>query len=105
MDRNYTCPVLGDYLHREAQSVVLMDNDSTNMSDEIEEAIQDAGAVLVYSPPYSLHLNPIENFFVCIKNVAKRVTHDGARCPWYALRAPARGQWRFWEMVLPFGRR
>ena len=37
--KEYLCPLLGDYALGEKRSVVLMDNVSTHMSDEIEAAI------------------------------------------------------------------
>ena len=64
--------MLGNYLLGEARSVVLMDNASTHMSDEIANAIEATGAVLIYSAPYSPHLNPIENYFYVYKKYLKR---------------------------------
>ena len=70
--KNYLCPVLGRYQFGEARSVVLMDNASTHMSSAVEDAIKEAGAVLIYMPPYSPFLNPIENFFYIYKAYLKR---------------------------------
>ena len=56
----YLCPMLGDYALGEARSVVLMDNVSTHMSNEIEEVIAATGAILIYGAPFSPHLNPVE---------------------------------------------
>ena len=61
--KEYLCPILGSYELGEARSVVLMDNASTHMSDEIEKAITATGAVLIYGAPFSPHLNPIEYYF------------------------------------------
>ena len=55
--------MLGNYDRGEARSVVLMDNASTHMSDEIEKAIESTGAILIYGAPFSPHLNPIELYF------------------------------------------
>ena len=68
----YLVPVLGRYEHGEPRSVVLMDNASTHMSLEVENAILNAGAILIYSPPYSPEFNPIENYFVLYKAYIKR---------------------------------
>ena len=70
--KDYLCPMLGSYELGEPRSVVLMDNASTHMSDEIEDLITATGAVLIYSPPYSPHLNPIELYFGMYKKYLKR---------------------------------
>ena len=43
-----------------AGDVVAMDNLSVHKLKHIQELIQDAGARLLYLPPYSPDLNPIE---------------------------------------------
>ena len=48
--------MLGNYENGEPRSVVLMDNASTHMSDEVELAIRSTGAILIYSAPLSPHL-------------------------------------------------
>ena len=70
--KNYLCPVLGNYEHGEPRSIVYMDNASTHMADEVEDAIRGVGAFLIYGPPYSPHLNPIEPFFGRYKAHLKR---------------------------------
>ena len=42
------------------------------MNIEVENAIKEAGAVLIYLPPYSPWLNPIENYFFIYKSYLKR---------------------------------
>ena len=49
-----------------------MDNASFHRSDRIEEMCSDAGVKLVYLPPYSPDLNPIEEFFSELKAFIKR---------------------------------
>ena len=68
----YLSPVLRSYELGEARSVVLMDNASTHMCDEIEDAIAKTGAILIYGAPYSPHLNPIEYYFSQYKAYLKR---------------------------------
>ena len=63
--KNYSCPMLGNYERGEARSVVLVDNASTHMGDEIEAAIAMTDAILIYGAPFSPHLNPIEYYFAC----------------------------------------
>ena len=70
--KTYLCPVLGRYQYGEPRSVVFMDNAVTHMSHEVESAINDTGAVLIYGAPYSPHLNPIENYFFIYKVYLKR---------------------------------
>ena len=70
--KEYLCPVLGNFEMGEPRSVVLMDNASTHMSEEVEEAIAATGAILIYAAPYSPHLNPIENYFALYKAYLKR---------------------------------
>jgi len=70
--KEFLCPVLGKYEFGEVRSVVLMDNASTHMLDEIQRAINAAGAVSIYGPPFSPHLNPIEPYFNLYKSHLKQ---------------------------------
>jgi transposase len=56
----------------ERNSVLIMDNASFHHSDHIEQMCDDAGVKLVYLPPYSPDLNPIEEFFAELKTFIKR---------------------------------
>ena len=47
--------------------IVIMDNASIHKSPKIREAIEKAGCSLVYQPPYSPDLNPIEHFWRHLK--------------------------------------
>ena len=58
----------------EERSVVYMDNASTHMTEEVEAAIHETGAVIIYGAPYCPHRNPIENFFSLYKKHLKRNT-------------------------------
>jgi transposase len=46
---------------------VIMDNLPSHKGNQVREAIEAAGAFLLYLPPYSPDLNPIENAFSKIK--------------------------------------
>ena len=70
--KTYLCPVLGNYEYGEPRSVVLMDNASTHLGDEVERAIESTGAILIYSAPYSPCLNPIELYFGEYKKYLKK---------------------------------
>ena len=47
--------------------IVVMDNLGSHKVDGIRQAIQARGAKLLYLPPYSPDLNPIEQFFAKLK--------------------------------------
>lgn len=47
--------------------VVVMDNASFHKSKLIKEAIEEAGCKLIFLPPYSPDLNPIEKFWANLK--------------------------------------
>lgn len=52
--------------------VVIMDNVSFHKIIGVKEAIEAAGAQLVFLPPYSPDLSPIENMWSKIKSVIKK---------------------------------
>lgn len=55
---------------------VVMDNCSIHKGEEIRRLIEEAGAKLVYLPPYSPDFSPIENFWSKVKSILKTL---GAR--------------------------
>ena len=61
--KTYLYPILGSYELGEVWSVLLMDNASTHMLNEVEAVIAETGAILAYRAPYYPHLNPIQYFF------------------------------------------
>ena len=56
----------------EPKSVLIMDNASFHHSANIEQLCVEAGVKLLYLPPYSPDLNPIEEFFAELKTFIKR---------------------------------
>lgn len=52
--------------------VVIMDNLSSHKVAGVQEIIEDTGATLLYLPPYSPDLNPIEMLFSKIKAALRR---------------------------------
>ncbi|KAI2734408.1 hypothetical protein DTO013E5_9997 [Penicillium roqueforti] len=56
----------------EPKSVLVMDNASFHHSGRIAQMCADAGVKLVYLPPYSPDLNPIEEFFAELKGFIRR---------------------------------
>ena len=63
-------PLCGRWL--ELKSVLIVDNASFHHTERIEQNCYDAGVKLVYLPPYSPDLNPIEAFFTELKAFIKR---------------------------------
>lgn len=53
--------------------VVIMDNLGSHKVDGVRQAIETAGAKLLYLPPYSPDLNPIEQFFSKLKAYLRKV--------------------------------
>ncbi|CAG8418811.1 unnamed protein product [Penicillium salamii] len=49
-----------------------MDNASFHHSDRIKQMCSEAGVKLVYLPPYSPNLNPIEEYFAELKAFIRR---------------------------------
>ena len=49
------------------KSVLVMDNASFHHSEQIEQRCSEAKVKLVFLPPYSPDLNPIEEFFAELK--------------------------------------
>ena len=70
-------------------AIVVMDNASTHMSSEVANLIENAGAYLLYTAPYSPDLNPIEMMFSLYKQYFKRHHNkfriDHVRVHWDAL--------------------
>lgn len=56
--------------------VVVMDNLGAHRPKRVRELIEERGCELVYLPPYSPDLNPIEEAFSKVKNILRRI---GAR--------------------------
>ena len=53
-----------------------MDNASTHMSEEARESIENAGAYLLYSAPYSPDLSPMKYCFNMYKAYLKRHSRE-----------------------------
>lgn len=54
------------------QSVVVMDNASFHKQPEMQNALAAAGHTLLYLPPYSPDLNPIEHKWAQIKALRRK---------------------------------
>ena len=53
--------------------VILMDNYSPHKGERIEQLIKAAGCEILYTPPYSPHLNPIEHLWSPLKYKLKQI--------------------------------
>jgi transposase len=53
-----------------------MDNASFHHTERIEQMCAEAGVRLLYLPPYSPDLNPIEEFFAELKAFIKKQWHE-----------------------------
>jgi len=62
--------------------VVIMDNLASHKVDGIRQAIEGAGATLIYLPPYSPDLNPIEQAFAKLKTLLRRAAARSIETLW-----------------------
>ena len=58
----------------EVQTLLITDNCSVHHISEVKELLKQAGIVLLFLPPYSPDLNPVEEAFSYIKNYLRK--HD-----------------------------
>ena len=58
--------------------VVVMDNLSSHKSPPVRKAIRKAGAHLIFLPPYSPDLNPIEQLFAKLKHLLREAAERTA---------------------------
>jgi transposase len=73
--------------HCSPNAVFIMDNASFHHSERIKEMCLEAGVELLYLPPYSLDLNPIEEFFAELKAFIKKQWHEYESSPHREFRA------------------
>jgi len=52
--------------------VVILDNASFHKSDRTKLLIENRGAKLLYLPPYSPDMNPIENYWAILKKYVRK---------------------------------
>ena len=69
-------PVLGRYELCQENSIVILDNATIHHSEEIVRLIESKGAKIIYLPPYSPDLNPIELMFGVYKSALKRFVNE-----------------------------
>lgn len=67
--------------------VVVMDNLSSHKRSTTRQLIEAAGARLVFLPPYSPDLNPIEMIFAKIKQCLRSLAHRTRQSLWDAMQS------------------
>jgi transposase len=72
----FLCPTL------RAGDVVILDNLSSHKVSGVQQAIAAAGATLLYLPPYSPDLNPIEKLFAKLKGLLRKAAKRSLEALW-----------------------
>ena len=62
--------------------IVIMDNLSSHKKAAVGRAIEDAGATLLFLPPYSPDLNPIEQVFAKLKHLMRKAKERTIDATW-----------------------
>ena len=62
--------------------VVVLDNLASHKRAAIRQAIRSAGARLLFLPPYSPDLNPIEQVFAKLKHLLRKAAERTATATW-----------------------
>ena len=81
--RAYVEQVLAPALKR--GDIVILDNLSSHKVAGVRQAIEATGATLVYLPPYSPDLNPIEHAFAKLKALLRKLAARTVTSLWAAL--------------------
>ena len=88
IDRPMNGPIFRTYLERcliptlTPGDIVIMDNLSAHKVAGVREALEAAGAKLVYLPPYSPDLNPIEQLFAKLKALLRKAAARSIEALW-----------------------
>jgi transposase len=81
--RTYVEQVLAPELRR--GDVVVMDNLAAHKVPGVRDAIRAVGASVMYLPPYSPDLNPIEQVFAKLKTLLRRAAARTKEALWHAI--------------------
>jgi transposase len=65
--------------------IVIMDNLSAHKGCQVRDAIEAAGARLLYLPPYSPDFNPIENAFAKLKALLRKGCERSVEALWHLI--------------------
>ena len=81
-------------------SIVILDNASIHHAGDSVQLIESIGALVIFLPPHSPDMNPIEEMFSCVKSYLKaneavlQVTHDIEGSITEAFATICREQWQ-----------
>lgn len=67
--------------------IVIMDNLGSHKSQAVRAAIRAAGADLLFLPPYSPDLNPIEQVFAKLKTLLRKAAERSVEATWKRIRS------------------
>ena len=65
-----------------AGDIVVLDNLGSHKSQAVRKAIREAGAHLLFLPPYSPDLNPIEQVFAKLKHLLRKAAKRTVEATW-----------------------
>jgi transposase len=65
--------------------IVIMDNLGSHKGQAIRDAIERAGATLLYLPPYSPDFNPIEQVFAKLKAMLRKAASRSLEALWHTV--------------------
>ncbi len=74
--RQFLCPAL------QPGDIVILDNLSSHKVDGVRQAIAKASATVLYLPPYSPDLNPIEKLFSKLKSPLRKAARRSLDALW-----------------------
>jgi transposase len=72
----FLCPTL------QSGDIVILDNLSSHKVEGVRQALAAAGATVVYLPPYSPDLNPIEKLFAKLKTLLRKAAQRSTEELW-----------------------
>lgn len=89
IDREFFDAFVEDILMRELKpgDIVVLDNLSSHKSEHARKLIESCGARLIFLPPYSPDLNPIEMVFSKIKQLLRSVACRTQTTLWAAMQS------------------
>ena len=62
--------------------IVILDNLGSHKGDAVRKAVRAAGARLLFLPPYSPDLNPIEQVFAKLKTLLRKAAERSVEATW-----------------------
>ena len=75
----FLCPTL------RAGDIVILDNLSSHKVEGVQQSIAAVGAMVLYLPPYSPDLNPIEKLFSKLKALLRKAAKRSTEALWQVI--------------------